>query len=160
VNQGTSAEKSNRVPFDEKSLINTTIRPEKGVPQIKLIQLEQSDKHGHIYQAKQTTGETLFQVRVYCFAHQSSKQRRSSKRNYREWKERRRFETSCQENGLVFVVLRYPKSKDKLALPPDIEDKDKDSFALMHGILMIPSFSRALLIFFSSQVLQNNKKHF
>ena len=35
------------------------------------------------------------------------------RRNCREWKKRRRFRDSYQEGHFVFLILRYPDSKDK-----------------------------------------------
>ncbi|KAF4609618.1 hypothetical protein G7Y89_g15837 [Cudoniella acicularis] len=102
-----------KAPTSVNALVNTTIHPARR-PQLKLIQMKQPDKYGYgyVYKALQITDQTLFEVKVYSFNQLDTKQNRKAKRNCREWKGRRRFLDSWKENGLVFLILQYPKSRD------------------------------------------------
>jgi hypothetical protein len=120
------AEQPDKLPSDGNNLINTIISAGTSYPELKLIQLKQSDKHGHIYKAKHITSEALFEIRVYSInssSQQKSTQIRHAKRNCREWKERRRFLDSLPVNGFVFLILRYPEPQTVPPSPSGTREK-------------------------------------
>jgi hypothetical protein len=78
--------------------------------QLTLTEIKKADRHGCIYEAKQTTDEVLYEVRVYSFDRKDPSEKQYVRRNCREWKKRRRFMFSHQENGLVFFILRHPQT--------------------------------------------------
>jgi hypothetical protein len=106
---------SDEVDRAESSLVNTVITS-ASFSQLTLTEVKKADRHGCIYEAKQITDETLFEVRVYSFHRKNSNEKQYVKRNCREWKNRRRFIVSHQENGFLFLILRHPQTT--VSLPP------------------------------------------
>jgi len=102
-----------RGPRADQILLNTVITSASSAhfSKLTLTEIKKVDRHGCIYEAKQIAGEDLFEVRVYSFGQKDPNEKQYVKRNCREWKKRRRFLDSHQENGFIFLILKHPKSK-------------------------------------------------
>ncbi|OAL53818.1 hypothetical protein IQ07DRAFT_584420 [Pyrenochaeta sp. DS3sAY3a] len=102
---------------DGSDLINTVIEPDPD-SHLTLTRLKHSDRFGYTYEAEQIDTSTMFEVRVYSFGRQSSAEKKSARRNCQKWKDRRRFQSSHQANGLVYLILRYPGSPSSETISP------------------------------------------
>jgi hypothetical protein len=134
------ADDSHRI---EENLVNTMINPNRH-PKLRLTKVKSFDKHGYSYEAVQLTSGTLFEIRVYSFTQTDPRQIKYAKRNCREWKKRRRFEDSCQGEGFIFLVLRYPKAKTRSPSslsPGAVEEQSQRATMLLRGSTF--SFSRS-----------------
>lgn len=102
---------------DGSDLVNTVIEPGPD-SQLTLTRLKHSDRFGYTYEAEQIATPTMFEVRVYSFGRQSPAEKKSARRNCQKWKDRRRFQSSHQANGLVYLILRYPGSQSSEGISP------------------------------------------
>ena len=101
----------------ESRLVSTVIKT-ASFSQLTLTEVKKTDRHGYIYEAKQTAGGGLYEIRVYSFDRKDPNEKQYVKRNCREWKKRRRFIDSHQENGFVFLILRHPQATTVVPLSP------------------------------------------
>jgi len=93
----------------ESKLVSTVITT-ASFSQLTLTDIKKTDKYGFIYGARQTAGGEPYEIRVYCFGRKDPNEKQYLKRNCREWKRRRRFIDSHEENGFVFLILRHPQA--------------------------------------------------
>ena len=93
----------------DKCLVKTVLTSASFAP-LTLTEVKKTDRHGCIYEAKQLADEMLFEVKVYSFERKGPNEKQYMKRNCREWKKRRRFIVSHQENGFLFLILHHPKT--------------------------------------------------
>ncbi|PVH69692.1 hypothetical protein DL98DRAFT_522035 [Cadophora sp. DSE1049] len=105
----------------EATLVSTVLTT-ASVSQLTLTEIKKTDRHGYIYEAKQTSGRELYEIRVYSFDRKDPNEKQYVKRNCREWKKRRRFIDSHQQDGFVFLILRHPQARTDVPLSPTHSD--------------------------------------
>ena len=134
VSPTASIEKADKLPRDDRNLINKVIKPDPDF-ELQFVELKKLDDYGYIYEARQLTTELLFEIKVYCFNEHDGKQTKYVKRNFRELKSRRRCVKSWKENGLVFLILRYPKLETESSPLSDPSDGQPSS---LHSMFNTP----------------------